>query len=95
MESLKANSLILNEDVQNKLSKQIEQKLSREKVAMLYSLSKKFNLSSLSEISLLFMERNFAMFAESRHILELDFAAVLKLLSSNGLHIDSELAAND
>ena len=91
MLSLKANKLILNEDEENKLSKQIEQRVSVDKVAILYSLSKLFNLSSLSEVSLLCMERCFAMFADSRDFLELEFAAVSKLLSSKELHIDSEL----
>ena len=83
--------MLLNEDEENKVCKQIEQRVSVDKVAILYSLSKLFNLSSLSEVSLLCMERCFAMFADSRDFLELEFAAVSKLLSSKELHIDSEL----
>ena len=89
--SLKTNKILLNEDVKNKVCMQINKKCSLDKVTMLYSTSKLFNLSSLSKKSLRCMERCFALFADSHNFLELDYAAVSKLLSSDKLHIDSEI----
>ena len=42
-----------------------------------------------------FIERCFAIVAESKDFSELDFASLVKILSSSGLNIDSELQVFD
>ena len=85
------NKLLLKDDVGNKSIKHLEDKIKTETAATYYKISSIFALSNLSKLSLRIIERRFTLFANSHSFLELDSSSVAKILSSDKLHIDSEL----
>ena len=88
---LKLNALVLNQNVENKISRYIHGRMAFKNVLIFYQFSRVFGLSSLYRQSLNCVERCFTMLAETRNLLELDYTAIVKLLGSNQLHITSEL----
>ena len=88
---LRTNNMLLNEDVGNEIYKCFEDEVNVNNVTALYYLSRVFKLSSLTKLSMSFIQRCFPMVSSSQEFLELDFISVVKVLSSNELMIDSEM----
>ena len=69
----------------------MEDKINTDNAATYYKIASIFALSSLSKLSLCFIERRFTMIADSQNFLKLDSLSVAKILFSDALQIDSEL----
>ena len=93
--ALKFNTPLLNEDVENKFLYYFERKLNIHNVVTLYKISVLFMLQSLVDKTLRFIERCFTIVSETESFLELSFHDMKKILSSNELHISSELQIFD
>ena len=92
MSFLKTNKIFLKkEDIETEICKIIEDKINVYNTAALYNTSILYSLSSLSKLSLCYIERCFTIVADSHNFKELDYIAVVKILSSNELNLDSEL----
>ena len=91
VQSMKTNVMLLNEVEENEVFEFMENKVNANNAATFYCISKLFNHSNLSKLSLCFIERCFLTVAESNNFLELDFMLARKLLSSNQLKFDTEL----
>ena len=91
MTSLKVNKIFLKDDVESDICEIIEDKVDVYTVAATYNLSLLYYVPSLSKVSLCFIERCFSIIADSHNFKELDYIAVVKILSSNELNLDSEL----
>ena len=89
--ALKLKKLMLNEDEIPKISDFINNKLTKHNVLTFYSLANLYKLATISETSLMYIERCFLMVVENQNYLHLDFNLVAKLLSSSELNIDSEV----
>ena len=77
--------------LENQFCNYIDDIISVQNVAVFFEVSRVFNLLSLSEISLCYIESCFTTFADSNNFLELGFSSVLKVLASNGLDLTCEL----
>ena len=91
MSSIKFNKTFLNEYEDDKVKKTMMSKINKKNCLVIYCLSKIFELSNSVKASLSLIEQSFFMFAGSRNFLELEFNYILKILSSSGLNINSEL----
>ena len=69
----------------------MEDKVNVYNATATYNLSLLYSVPSLSKLSLCFIERCFSIVADSHNFKELDYIAVVKILSSNELNLDSEL----
>ena len=85
------NNILLQQDINNKISDYIEDKVAVKNVTIFYQLAKLYNLTSLAVITLSYIERCFAMVVETQNFLELDFNVIAIILSSSGLSVHSEL----
>ena len=88
---LKTNNVLLNKVQQNEIYEYMKNEINVRNAAIFYYLSKPFNISSLSKISMRVIERCFPMVAESQTFLELKLVHVKNIISSNELNVDSEL----
>ena len=87
----KRKTFLMDEDIENEISKQMENKVNLNNAIAIFFSSKIFKISNLSKVSFSFIERLFPMVANSSNFLKLDFKSVAKILSSSELSIDSEL----
>ena len=95
---MKANKLVLNEDVESKINDYIVNRINNQNVLNFYQLAKLYNLSRLAKEAFTYIERCFTMVVETPDFLELDYTSISTILSSSGLLITSELevyGAND
>ena len=83
--------MLLNEDVESKIHKHIENKINIQNVLNFYQLAKLFGLSCLANVSFKYIQRCFTMLVESQSFLELDYASISRIFASSGLLITSEL----
>ena len=74
-----------------KINKFIQDKLTVENVVAFYCLVKCYNVATISESSLLYIERCFPIVVETQNFLHLDFINVAKILGSSELNIHSEV----
>ena len=88
---LKFNKLILDENVDTKLCKIVEDKCKNHSVMTCHQLTKLFELSSLDKAIFSYIERSFTMLADTDSFLELDFIHIVKILKSSQLLITTEL----
>ena len=89
--ALKLNKLMLNERKNRKISKYTKEKFNKDNVLTFYSLAKYYNLATISELSLLYIERCFPMVVGTQNFLHLCFNFVTKVLKSSKLNIHSEV----
>ena len=89
--NLKLNKLLLNKNIENKISEYIHDKTIIQKVITFYHLASIFELPNLARKSLSCIERCFTMLAETPMFLELRYTLIAKVLISSHLHITSEL----
>ena len=92
---IKSNKIILNEDMELKLSNFLGNKLNIKKVLCCYKLAKFFSISSFCKPTFNYIERWFTSVVETESFLELEFSDLLKILKSSGLLITSELEVYD
>ena len=88
---LKASKILLDEDIENEICKQMENEVNVNNAIAIFFSSNIFRISNLSKLSFNFIERLFSIVAISSNFLELDFKSVAKVLSSSELSIHSEL----
>ena len=88
---MKLNTIFLEERVESELSKLFEDKLNLNHAPFYLQLGKVFKLSSLYKTTHRYMARVFTMIDESKNFLELDFFHLLRIISSSGLFLTSEL----
>ena len=69
----------------------MEKEINATNAATLYTVASIFSLSSVSQMSLWFIERCFTTVICSTNFLELDFVLISRVLASSHLNIDSEL----
>ena len=89
--ALELNKILQKEDTIIKISKVIQDKLRVKNVVAFYKLAKCYNLATISESSLLYIQRCFSMVIETQNFLHLDFSLVEKVLASSELNIHSEV----
>ena len=89
--ALKIDKLLQKEDTIMKINKFIQDKLTVENVVAFYCLVKCYNVATISESSLLYIERCFPIVVETQNFLHLDFINVAKILGSSELNIHSEV----
>ena len=89
---MKRNKILLNENVQHVISDHIEIKVKVDfkNAAILYNTSHLFNLPRLSKLLLPINIRCFPIVCD-RDFSELELVPAVKMLSNNGLNVDSEL----
>ena len=85
------NQLKLDGVVKAKFCHHIKEKITPKTAAMYYQLSKIYNLSSISKVSINYIELWFTTVAETYNFLELDIDSVLKIFSNSNLEITSEI----
>ena len=83
--------LSLNENACNKLSTIFEGKLHIINAASIFLFVNLFNLSSLQNTTLCYIERCFTVLVENESFLELEFKLISKILASSTLLITSEI----
>ena len=88
---LKLNCILLNEDLQTKVTKKIAKKIKVENVAGYYQISRQYGLVDIAKSTLDLMERCFSMVTETDGFKELPFSLVKKVLASSSLKIDTEI----
>ena len=91
MKILKANKILLVENVDQKNFKRIENKVNNRNVAMFYQLSSIFKFDELEKFSMSYIERCFPIVCEKNNFKNLSFAVIEKIISSSELDIDSEI----
>ena len=89
--ALKINKVLQKEDTIMKINKVLHNKLTVKNVVAFYSLAKCYNLATISESSLLYVQRCFSMVVETQNFLLLDFSNLAKILASSELNIHSEI----
>ena len=89
--SVRANELFFNEDIDTEINNFLKSKVNVNNAAACYYFARNFKLSRFTEVTLKYIERCFTVVADTRCFHELDFSSVAKILSSNELHVDSEL----
>ena len=82
---------MLTESVQNQLNKSIVDKVNCQNVFSVYNSSEIFNDQRLAKLSLSYIKRCFALCVDCPQFLELDYFSVVKLVSSSGLHLGSDI----
>ena len=92
---MKANSILLDEVKEGKICKFIKARLKVNSCVVCNYSFGIFKLKTSREESMRFIERCFAIVAESKDFSELNFVSLVKILSSSGLNIDSELQVFD
>ena len=92
---LSLNKLFVNQTLESKVSKNIEDKIAAKNVVMFYQLAKMFQLTSLNERTFNSIERCFALLARTPNFLNLDSTLVAKILMSSDLYVTSELEVLD
>ena len=91
MPLMKFDKIFLNESEDDKTKKSLMSKINKKNCLVIYCLSNIFQLSNSIKVSMSFIEQCFPMLAESDNFLEVEFNYSIKILSSSGLNIDSEL----
>ena len=86
---------MLERDASLKVIEYFQRETSVERCAAFYSLAKLFELSSLAKSAFSYVERCFAMAVETQNFFHLDHRALLKILASSGLRVDSETEVYD
>ena len=89
--TFKLNKLMLNEVENQKISDFLKNKVTKDNVLTVYSLAKLYKLPTISELSLIYIERCFPMVVETQNYLHLEFGFIAKILSSSELNIHSEV----
>ena len=92
---MKQTKLMLKQDASLKAIEFLQQQTTVESSAAFYGLAKLYELPSLAESAFSYMERCFAMVAETPNFLQLDHRALLKVLASSNLRVDSETEVHD
>ena len=88
---LKLTYILLNEDLQTKVTEKIAKKIKVENVAEYYQISGQYGLVNIAKSTLDLMKRCFSMVAETNGFKELPFNLVKKILASSSLKIDTEI----
>ena len=88
---MKFNKMFLNETEYVRTKKTMMSKINKKNSLVSYCLSNNFKLSNSLKVSMSLIEQLFPIFADSKNFLELEFNYIIKILSSSGLNIDSEL----
>ena len=89
--SMKANSILLDEVKEGKICKFIKARLKVNSCVVCNCSFGIFKLKTSREEFWRFIEPCFAIVAEIKDVLELNFVSLVKILSSSGLNIESEL----
>ena len=92
---MKQTKLMLKQDASLKAIEFLQQQTTVVSSAAFYGLAKLYELPSLAESAFSYMERCFAMVAETPNFLQLDHRALLKVLASSNLRVDSETEVHD
>ena len=82
---------MLKDDTSNKISDYIKDEIVVDNVATFYQFTQLYKLTSIADITFSYIERCFSMVAETQNFLELDINLVVKILTSSGLSVHSEL----
>ena len=82
---------MLTDDINIKISEQIENNFAVENVAAVHYFAKLYNLNRVAETTLSYFELHFPMVVETQSFLELEYSLVLKILKSSDLNLHSEL----
>ena len=85
------NKLSLNNNAVNTICKILKEKLHIKNAASVYQFVNLFNLLSLQNSTLSYMERCFTIVSDNEKFFELEYNFVLKILSSSKLLITSEI----
>ena len=85
------NKILLDECEDDKLHRFMKAKADRNNFLVLFNLSILFKLSNLCKDLMSYIECCFPMASDSNNFLDLDLISLIKILSSSGLSIDSEL----
>ena len=88
---MKATSILLLEDLENKICKQVKNKVNLQNVAMFYQIAKYFYFTELAKLALCYIERCFTLVCETHTFKNLDLAVIANIVSSSELRIDSEM----
>ena len=88
---MKLSKILLYKINDDKINKVMMSKINIKNCLVSHHSSNIFNLSYSSKVSMNLIELFFPLIADSDNFLELDFNYIRKILSSNGLKIDSEL----
>ena len=82
---------MLNEDKKIIISEFLKEKINKDNVLTFYSLAKYYNLTTISNFSLVFVERCFSMVVWTENFLQLDFDLIAKFLDNSELNIHTEV----
>ena len=91
MASIKTNKIFLKKDAERNICEIVGDRINVNNAAAFYNTSILYSVSSLSKSSLCFIERYFSMIADSKNFKEFNYTALVKILSSDELDVDSEL----
>ena len=83
------NKVMLKEEVTIKISKYIRDRIAVKNVTTFYQVAKVYKLTSLAKLAFKYIERCFAMVAETQNFLELDYNVVEQILDSCELNLHS------
>ena len=86
---------LINEDLENKPSKQLMKMINTQNVTFYLKLASIFNLARIARALLSYIERCFTMVVKSKTFLQIDYDLVKRILSSSRLEITSELEVFD
>ena len=88
---MKKANIMLDELKKEHFCKLMQSEIDVNNFFVYYSCSRIINLKSLSDSSLLFLERSFPLVAASKSFVELDNKSFIHLFSSSKLAVDSDL----
>ena len=91
LSTVKLNILFLDDNINTKVCKHIENRANVQNMLTLFQFSNCFNLKNFADVAFKYIERCFTMLVDSDNFLELDYNVVSKLLASSKLDITSEL----
>ena len=83
--------MMLDGEVDMKVSKKIKDKIAVENVTTFYQFAKVYKSTSLAKLAFSLIERCFAVVAVTQNFLQLDYKVVARILDSSELNIHSEL----
>ena len=81
----------MNENVKNKISEHLKNKISLLTVCTYFSLANRFKITSLAKETFYYFERCFTMVVETKSFIQIDFEDLRKILCSCKLQVDTEL----
>ena len=88
---LKINKVQLNEEVGERVCKQLQERVEVKNVAQYYSVANYFKLKCFSKLTFCYIERCFTSVVETNGFLELRLNLLKRVLSSDQLDISSEI----